>query len=254
MDNNLIIFPCGKAPTFHDAYDKENHWRFNNKEKRRYKTLAVIYNDYVPEPNTFDYAVKMTGLHKWEQIKLLTNASNDFEDNFFSKFDFIGCVDDDQITDIHNMNRGLELAHQFGFDYWQLSMLEGSNIFYDCLKQNKNWTFSQTNFIEMGNCQFSQKKFQELLVLLNKWSNIRVAYGLDKVWYDWFQCNANVVHDASIFHPYHISYYDNHKEEVMSKMYHFLNVEYPNIVKDVYNRESRFRDVQETIHAFVVEN
>lgn len=245
MDNNLLIVPCGKPITFHDAYDKENHWRFTNKEKRLYKTLLVMYNDFEPEENSYDFKIKIDGKHKWEKVR-------DIPDVFdLSPYHYIGCIDDDQITDIWNMNRGLEMARRFDFKFWQLSMLEGSSIWYDCLKQNKEWDFSETNFIEMGNCQFRFDIFQDLQKLLHEWKEIGIAYGLDKVFTDFLGVNPNVVHNASIFHPYHESYYD--KNKAMIDMHRFLYTEYPEIVKNLKGRESRFTDVQQTVNAFIIE-
>ena len=43
--SNVIFCPVGIPLNFHDAYDKENHWRFT-KEHRNYKTIVYQYKDF----------------------------------------------------------------------------------------------------------------------------------------------------------------------------------------------------------------
>jgi hypothetical protein len=244
MADNLIICPVGIPMTFDDRFDKENHWRYTNKMERKYETLIVVYNDFVPEPDTYDHILHMKG-HKWQIIKKITEVFD------VTKYRYIGCVDDDQITDIQSFNTGLNLAENFDFKLWQLSMMQGSGIIYDCLKQNKDWVFSETNFVEMGSTFFKQDKFFEAIDFFKE-LDFTVGWGIDKVFCDVLQCTSNVVHAASIYHPpNHIkpSYYD--QGEAMKEMNHMIYKVYPQIMRDKYKRENwQFVDSQVTLKAF----
>ena len=244
MANNLIICPVGIPMTFDDRFDMQNHWRYTTKAERDYETLLVVYNDFQPEPDTYDHLIRMKG-HKWQIIRQIPEIFD------LSKYDYIGCVDDDQITDIQSFNLGLNLAHNFDFKLWQLSMIEGSGIIYDCLKQNKEWIFSETNFVEMGSTFFRKDIFFKAVEFFNE-LDFTVGWGIDKVWCDVLECNANVVHAASIYHPpNHIkpSYYD--QREAMNEMNKMIYEVYPRIMKDKYKRENwQFVDSQVTLRAF----
>ena len=244
MAKNLIITPTGIPMTFDPRFDAENHWRFTNKRERNYELLCIVYNDFEPEPNSYDHILRMKG-HKWQIIKQIPE--------FFdvTKYDYIGCVDDDQITDIQSFNLGLHIAKTIDSKLWQLSMMEGSGIIYDCLKQNKAWVCSETNFVEMGSTFFRQDMFHKAIDFFKE-LDFTVGWGIDKVFCDVLQCTANVVHAASIYHPpNHIkpSYYD--QNEAMKEMNHMIYEVYPRIMRDKYKRENwKFVDSQVTLKAF----
>lgn len=244
MTKNLIITPTGIPMTFDPRFDVDNHWRYTNKVERDYELLCVVYNDFEPEPNSYDHIIRMKG-HKWQIMREVPNVFD------LSPYQYIGCVDDDQITDIQSFNLGLKLAQQFDFKMWQLSMIEGSGIIYDCLKQNKDWVFTETNFIEMGSTFFRNDKFFEALDFFKE-LDFTVGWGIDKVWCDVLCCTANVVHAASIYHPPNNikpSYYD--QSEAMKEMNHMIYEVYPRIMHDKYKRENwKFVDSQVTLRAF----
>jgi hypothetical protein len=244
---NLIITPVGCDITFHDAYDKENHWRFTDKANRVYETLAVVYNDYVPPENTYDHIIHLKA-HKWQIVRALAMGRVDGFDLDLTKYDYIGCVDDDLVTDIQSFNVGLLFAKINDFRIWQLSMLEGSGIIYDCLKQNKDWLYSTTNFVEMGSTFFRQDKFQEVVKFFDE-LDFQVGWGIDKVWCDVLNTTANVVHAASIYHPPNTikpSYYS--QAMAMQEMNDMISNVYPKVMAQVYGRvDWKFRDVQETL-------
>ena len=238
---SLIICPVGNPITFLPSeYSPKYHWRRINLVEREYETLIVVYNDdFIPESDSFDHILKMKG-HKWQIIK---NVPDFFD---VTKYDYIGCVDDDLVTDIQSFNRGIELAREHDFKLWQLSMVKGSGIIYDCLKQNKEWSFSETNFVEMGSTFFRQDMFHKAVDFFKK-VDFKVGWGLDKVFCDVLQCKANVVHEASIYHPPNTikpSYYD--QREAMIEMNHMIQNVYPKILGNTW----RFTDVQSTLRVW----
>lgn len=238
----LIICPVGCDLTFmDDVYDHQNHWRFTDASPRTYETLCVVYNDYTPDEKTYDHLLRMKG-HKWQIIKNLVN-NNIFD---FSKYDYIGCVDDDLITDIQSFNTGLELAREKNFKLWQLSMVAGSGIIYNCLKQKSNITYSETNFIEMGSPFFRRDIFLRAIDFFNQ-LDFTIGWGIDKMFCDVLECSANVVHCASIYHPpTKVSYYD--QRDAMAEMNHMIEEVYPKIMREKYGRTDWvFRDKQETL-------
>ena len=244
MADNLIICPVGTPMTFDSRYDMENHWRYTKRAERHYETLLVVYNDFEPEPDTYDHMIRMSG-HKWQIIKRVPEVFD------VTKYRYIGCVDDDQITDIHNFNKGLIFAENFDFKLWQLSMIAGSGIIYQCLMQNPEWDFTETNFVEMGSTFFRQDYFHKAVDFFNE-LDFTVGWGIDKVFCDVLDTTANVVHAASIYHPpNHIkpSYYD--QKDAMIEMNYMINTVYPRIMRDKYGKTDwQFRDSQDTLRAF----
>lgn len=245
---DLIICPVGNPMTFKpESYAPDQHWRWTNKRERPYETLVVVYNDFEPEPNSYDHILRMKG-HKWQIVREVPKVFD------VTKYSYIGCVDDDLITTINDFHIGLTLAHNFDFKLWQLSMLKGSGIIYDCLKQsdNPNVVFTETNFVEMGSTFFRQDKFHEAIDFFKE-LDFTVGWGIDKVFCDVLQCTANVVHQASIYHPPNTikpSYYD--QSEAMREMNYMINEVYPRIMRDKYNRPDwKFIDRQVTLKTYM---
>lgn len=249
MKNNkaLIICPVGNPISFDDRYNRNFHWRFTNTGlNRQYETLVVSYNDFVPEEHTYDHHMVLKG-HKWQIVKQVPGLFD------INSYDYIGCVDDDLITDIQSFNFGLILARIHDFKLWQLSMIEGSGIIYQCLMQNKDWLASETNFIEMGSPFFRQDIFHRAVDFLNE-LDFTVGWGIDKVFCDVLGCNANVVHAASIYHPPNTikpSYYD--QRDAMKEMNHMIYDVYPRIMRDKYNKPDwKFTDNQSTLKTILI--
>ena len=168
----------------HDPrWKEEEHWRWTSND-RNYETLAVVYNDFTPEANSYDNLIKLKG-HKWQIIRDIA------KDIPKGKYNYIGCVDYDLITDYHSFNNGLKLAEQFNFPYWQLSMPADSSLIYQPLFNDETCIFSETNFIEMGSCFFTEEKFRFLIEFISHW-DLEIAWGIDKTFYDLFQCPAVV--------------------------------------------------------------
>jgi hypothetical protein len=241
MAKNLIICPVGMAMPHDTRWKEEDHWRWTHNE-RNYETLVVVYNDFEPEPGSYDHILRMKG-HKWQIVQEVAK-SFPIED-----YEYIGCVDDDLITGYQDFNTGLSLAHHFNFQYWQLSMPSDSSLIYQCLFNDPTCHFSETNFIEMGSCFFTLEKFKFLMEFIGHWPLV-IAWGIDKTFYDLFQCPANVVHCAQIHQPIRDSYYD--KTKAMLEMNDYLNCRYPSILQEYYNRKSNFVDQQQTLKKFIL--
>ena len=90
-------------------------------------------------------------------------------------YDYIGCFDDDYLTDFKSINRSLEIARLYDFRLFQQSLT--SWTVYPCLEQNKDFTFTETNFIELGVPFFRNDIFRKVLRFLN---HSKIHY-LDKV-------------------------------------------------------------------------
>ena len=153
------------------------------------------------------------------------------------------------ITGYQDFNKGLELAEKFKFEYWQLSMPSDSSLIYAPLFNDPTCDFSETNFIEMGSCFFTDEKFRFLMEFTSHW-DLEIAWGIDKTFYDLFQCPANVVHTGMIHQPFRDSYYD--KQRAMDEMNYYLYKRYPEILKEHYGRQSNFVDRQDTLRKFKV--
>jgi hypothetical protein len=196
--------------TFHPAYDEKNHWRFTQKQDRLYATWAVIYNEFVPEvEKTFDFISCYKG-HKWNIVQHLAREHTDV----LKQYRYIGCFDDDLITDIEAVNTLVARALHFNWKLAQLSMLKGSGAIYRCTQQNTEWSHSKTNFIEMGSPIFRQDIFFKLMDFMAH-LDITIGWGIDKLFCEpgvlGHQTEANVVHSHSIYHPHFSvkpSYYD----------------------------------------------
>ena len=241
---NLIICPVGTPITYDSRYDVNNHWRRTNGIKRNYETLVVSYNDFVPEENSYDHILHLKG-HKWQIIR---EVPLHFD---VGKYNYIGCVDDDLITDIQSFNLGLTYAENFSFHLWQLSMIEGSGIIYPCLMQNKEWTFTETNFVEMGSPFFELPYFYKAIDFFRE-LDFTIGWGIDKVFCDVLDCTANVVHAASIYHPPNTikpSYYD--QSAAMEEMNRMINEVYPKVMFEKYGKHNWvFHDIQKTLKAY----
>lgn len=242
MAKNLIICPVGMGISHDPRWKSEDHWRLTTNE-RNYETLVIVYNDFVPEPNTYDHIIRLKG-HKWQ---LMRDIAKVFPT---SQYKYVGCVDDDLITDYQSFNKGLELAERFNFQYWQLSMPPDSDLhpsYHQCLKNDPTCDFSETTFIEMGSPFFTLEKYLFLADFLTHW-DFKVGMGIDRVWFDMFGCPANVVHCAMIHQPFRESYYD--KSEATREMYDFMNNKYREIMKTYYGRDVNFVDQLNVLNKF----
>jgi len=220
---NIIFVPVGQELSFHEAYDKNNHWRYT-KSNRDYEVIAYQYNDFDIEPDTYDYLIKDVGF-KWDLAK-------HFLDTFdWRDYNYIGFWDDDLVTDIQSVNRGLEIAEKNDMKLFQLSTLAGSASSHLVLHQNKDWVFSRTNFIE-GMAPFFHTSMIPILLDFWEYHKVYSGWGFDMIFTSICRERAGVIHEVSMYHPDRPSNYDKHA--AFNEMEEILNKVYPKFMQDKY--------------------
>lgn len=240
----LIISPTGCDILEHEDYEQGKHWRMAHPE-RTYDTCLVLYkDDYVPEPGTYDMIVKAKGI-KWHIIPQVAKMIN------WENYDYIGCWDDDYATDIRSVNRSLELARQHDFRLFQQSTT--SYQWFDCLKHNPEWIFSETNFIEPGVCFFRNDIFRKVLRFLEDYKFEKSEWGIDKVMCHYLQATAHVVHETTVRHMRpEVSSYD--KVAAQKEMDYLMTEFFPKYMMEKFGIEYQYNDNQVTYRAWVKEN
>lgn len=233
--NNIIFCPVGIPLNFHDAYDKENHWRFT-KENRNYKTIVYQYEDFKIEPNTYDVLIRDTGF-KWDLAKHFLDTY-DYRD-----YDYIGFWDDDLVTDIQSVNRAIEIATEKNLKIFQLSTIQGSDSTHRILHQNLAYKYSITNFNE-GMGPFIHSSLIPILLDFWKYHEVKSGWGFDMILSAITKERCGVIHEVSMYHPGKVSYYD--KSAAFSEMHHILTSVYSKFMKEKYNEDhSAFNDGQQ---------
>lgn len=229
MKKSIIMCPVGTSIQYGEVYDKENHWRFT-KPQRTYETFIYHYNDYEIEPGSYDYIKKQSG-PKWRLVK-------DFLDTFdYTQYEYVAFFDDDLITDIQSINRGIEIAKEYGVKIFQLSMLEGSAASHGVTRQNKNLKFTETNFVEGMGCFFHSSLIPRLLDFW-KFHDPISGWGFDLIFSDILKEHTGIIHEVSMYHPNRVSFYDHNAAN--NEMYEILNNVYPRFMKDIYNEDIRW--------------
>jgi hypothetical protein len=242
-DKALIVTPTGCPLFFDNEYNHARHWRFALPE-RTYETVVVGFKDeYIPEANSFDTFHRYPIKYKWKQTPKMLD---DLGIKWYN-YDFIGIWDDDYCTDIPSVNRALELARTYDFPFFQQSLT--SWTVYPCLVQNKEHTFTRTNFTEMGVCFYRNDIFRKVLRLLSLYQYRESEWGIDKIMADYLGLPAYVVHETSIKHMRRESWYD--KTNAFNEMNYLTNEWFPNYMKNVRgNSHYIFRDVQHTLATY----
>lgn len=240
MNNRALIFtPTGVPMFFHDDYDKDNHWRYR-KEERTYDTCLIIYNDFEPEPGTYDFIIRRKGL-KWNLLNEVSKMFNWYD------YDYICCIDDDWCTDIKSLNHGLNLARQFDFRLFHLSVTSFNT--YPCMRHNPEYAFTETNFVECGAPIFRNDMFGKMMAFLDDYKYEKSDWGLDKIMCHYLDTTAHVVHDVTIRHcRENESTYDHNDgfREMEYLMRHF----YPKYCKEKLGREYVYSDYQTELKAY----
>ncbi len=239
MNKALIITPTGRPIYHHEDYDKDNHWRFT-KPERTYETCVVVYNDFQPEPGTYDYIIRRKGL-KWNLVPEVSKIIN-WED-----YDYIGVWDDDYATDIQSINKSLAYARRYDFRLFQQSTTSFQT--YDCLKHNPEFDFTETNFIELGVPFFRNDIYRKVLRFLNDYRYEKSDWGIDKVLCYYLQASAHVVHETTVRHmlPDESTY---NKEDGFREMEYLMRDFFPKYMRDNFGLDYQYSDVQQTIRAY----
>lgn len=232
MNKALIITPTGCDPFFDDNYDRDNHWAFR-KPNRTYETCAVIFNDYTPKSNTYDYVLRMSG-RKWN---LIPEACEKIK---WEDYDYIGCWDDDYCTDIQSVEKTLEIARALDFRLFQQSLI--SWTVYPILEHNPELIWSETNFIELGIPFFRNDIFRKVLRFLNDYKYEESDWGIDKVLCYYLQATAHVIHETTIKHCRSESSYS--KEAGFKEMNYLMRDFFPKYMKKNFNVDYEYCDRQ----------
>lgn len=230
---NLVFCPVGNPLTFDDRFDRENHWRYT-KPNRLYETFVVQYGPFAPEENTYDMLAQQKGF-KWNLAKEYLPKLD------YQKYDYIGFLDDDLITDVDNINRALTLAKEKDFKIFQLSVTQDSDMFYPILKNNPNIKYSITNFNEVMGIFIHTSLIPLCLELWNEY-DIFSGWGFDKVICDLTKQDAAVIHNCQMYHPKRHGNYD--KSKAFAEMDHLLYNVFPKFMKTKYNEDWAFQDRQ----------
>jgi hypothetical protein len=243
MNKALIISPTGRPIYFHEDYDKDNHWRYT-KPERTYETCVVLYNDFVPEPNTYDMIVRQKGF-KWKVLPELSKKIK-WED-----YDYIGFWDDDYATDIQSINKALAYARRYDFRLFQQATTSFQT--YDCLKHNPEYAFTETNFIEIGIPFFRNDIFRKMIHFIedynNDTTNWEASWGIDKVMCYYLQASAHVVHETTARHMVpESSMYD--KTDAFREMEYLMRDFFPRYMREKFDLEYQYTDVQQMIRAY----
>lgn len=230
---SLILCPVGSPITTDPRFDASAHWRTVSPD-RLYETLVVQYGAFIPEPNTYDRLIQRTG-QKWALMKSILHEI-DYRD-----YEYIGFFDDDLITDRHHINHALTLAHEKNFAQFQLSMADGSDVFYPVLRHNPIYHFTTTNFIEvMG--PFIHRDYIPVCLKLWDQYDIQSGWGFDKVLSDITQADCAVIHSAQMYHPKRVTSYD--KTNAFREMDHLLTDVMPKFMKTEYDKDWSFVESQ----------
>jgi hypothetical protein len=222
---SLIFSAVGNPLYFHSEYDSDNHWRYT-KPERNYETIVYQYNDFEIEPDTFDFIDKGSG-YKWIIAKKFLQTFD------YSNYEYIGFFDDDLVTDIKSVNRALEIDKNNDIKLFQMSLNDDSEKQHRVTFQDKNLSYTLTNFVE-GMGVFVHQSLMNNFVKFWDFHEVRTGWGFDIVLSPMLRTKAAVIHEVSMHHvPKHNPYYD--KSFAFEEMYHVLNNVYPKYMKNVYD-------------------
>jgi hypothetical protein len=235
MRKSLIICPVGNPITFDNRFDKDNHWRYT-KENRQYETLVFAYSNFRPEMDSYDILALQKGF-KWSLSKdWLCNNKIDY-----SKYEYIGFMDDDLITDIDNVNRALTIAHESDSKIFQMSVTKDSDEFFPILRNKSGIKYTKTNFVETMGMFIHTSLMPTVLEFWSKY-DIYCGWGFDKVLCDITKTDATVIHKSQMYHPAKVSSYD--KSAAFTEMDNVLYHITPQFMKDKYNEDWSFKESQ----------
>jgi len=236
---SLIICPVGNPITFDDRFEKNNHWRYC-KDNSLYDIMVVQYGNFEPEKNTYNFLLKEKG-QKWELMKKIVSAIE------YENYEYIGFFDDDLIVDSFSIDESLKFAKEKDIKIFQLSMTKESDVFYPILRNDKDLKYAKTNFIEIMGPFIHKSLIPICLELWNKY-DIVTGWGFDKILCDLTKTDAFVFHQYSMYHPKKESAYD--KTKAFTEMDELLFNIFPKFMKEKYNENWEFKDIQKNLDIF----
>jgi hypothetical protein len=221
MEKALIFTAVGTGLFFDDAYDKDNNWRYT-KPERTYETCVIVFNDFEPEPNTYDYIFRKKGF----KYDIITEVANTFD---LDKYDYIGYYDDDHTTDIQSLNEALAIARHYDFKLFCQSL--ATKCDWPTMQNDPSLFYTETDFIEMSIPIFRTDMFKKILPLFDAYKDKKVGWGMDKVFCHFLQTNAHVIHRNSAKHMRPNNSHYKHTD-AFAQMHDFLTNFYPKYVKE----------------------
>lgn len=233
MNKALIITPTGCPYYLDDEFDKENHWTFR-KPNRSFETCAVIFNEYVTEPKTYDMIIHKQG-RKWNMLPDICDMLK------WEEYDYIGYWDDDYCTDIQSVEKALQIARAQDLPLFQQSLT--SWTVYPILEHKSDVVYTRTNFIELGVPFFRNDIFRKVLSFLRDYKYEESDWGIDKVLCYYLDTPASVIHASKVKHMRRESSYS--KEAGFREMNYLMTDFFPKYMKEKFNRDYQYYDVQE---------
>jgi hypothetical protein len=243
MNKALIITPTGCSPFFDDEFDKENHWTFR-KPGRSFDVVPVLFNDYEPLPEQFDWKTQRKG-RKWAMLPWVAENLISWED-----YDYIGYWDDDYCTDIQSVELALKIARENDMRMFQQSLT--SWTVYPILTHNPQFIWAETNFIELGVPFFRNDIFRKVLRFFQDYTPGEAEWGMDKVMCFYLQQTAHVIHASKVKHMRRESYYD--KTKAFAEMDYLMKDWFPKYMKDKFNLDYEYTDQQVMYRALTTGN
>lgn len=224
MRKSLIICPSGNPVPTMDGFDNSEHWRWYH-EDRHYETAVVGYNDFVSHPMSFDHFHKLTGM-KWAIAKKLLKTFD------YSKYEYIGFLDDDLLITRDAINKSLQLATGLEAKIFQLSVDKTSDCSYNILYQNPDLVFSETNFVEIMAPFIHTSILPTIEKFWDKY-DINTGWGFDSALCNIVGEKALVIHSHCMIHPKKpVSDYD--KAGALAESQLALYQIYPQFMKEEY--------------------
>jgi hypothetical protein len=231
-NKSLIISPTGCSMFFDNSFDKDDHWRYT-KQNRSYETCLVVFNDFEPEPGTYDMIIRHKG-RKWAMLNEICDKIK-WED-----YQYIAYFDDDYCTTVTEINKALDIAKKNDFRLFQQSLT--SWTVYPILTHNSNYVWTETNFIELGVPFFRNDIFRKVLRFFQDYTPGEAEWGMDKVLCFYLQASAHVIHETKIKHMRRESYYD--KTKAFAEMDYLMKDWFPKYMDEKFGLKYEYSDQQ----------
>lgn len=224
MKKSLIICPAGNSVPTMDGFDNKSHWRWVHPD-RLYNTHVISYNKFSHDCFTYDELDHMQGM-KWAIAKKILKTFD------YTKYEYIGFLDDDLLITRDAINKSLQIASSIEAKIFQLSVDKNSDCSYNILYQNPDLMFSETNFVEIMAPFIHTSILPTIEKFWDKY-DINTGWGLDSVLCNIVGEKALVIHNHCMIHPKKsVSEYD--KASALAESQLALYQVYPQFMKEEY--------------------